>query len=37
MKQLKKIYNIDTTILDISLTKEMMEIENFKNGKEKYM
>ncbi len=28
MKQLKRIYNIDTTILDIGLTNEMMEIEN---------
>jgi hypothetical protein len=28
MKQLKRIYNIDTTILDIGLTNEMMDIEN---------
>ncbi len=37
MKQLKKIYNVDTKILDIGFTNEMMEIENLKNGKEKNM
>jgi hypothetical protein len=28
MKQLKNIYNVDTKILDIGFTNEMMEIEN---------